>query len=307
MHLLQAVVLRSSAVSRLVVLHRIAVRHPAVKQPAVVDVVVDVGIVVMVMAAVPRLRAAVLRVAVPLVVVATTARLQLKMHRNLRQNLLPNFGQFVNQPAVVFWAAAGFFVCCPPIISSSCREPVTVRSVLPTVPVGDRESVVRLLLGDSIVERIDSRGEIRAGSVHCPIVRNMDLYAQDLCDLLVAHPDWVLVLRAYVEQEQVQIESAKSAPVEEADLTDDADPGAKSRRKTFWLRRIQKVPGVAGEHLAPIHGKLISYGLLKFNLQGRDRGIEYTLTSEARILLQKLGDSASQPAPAPADQDSVAA
>ena len=45
-----------------------------------------------------------------------------------------------------------------------------------------------------------------------------------------------------------------------------------------WMPRLAEVPEIPTTELPGIHGKLIAYGLLKFDLAGRDGGIRYQLT-----------------------------
>lgn len=45
-----------------------------------------------------------------------------------------------------------------------------------------------------------------------------------------------------------------------------------------WVPRIQQATEANTEELPGIHGKLIAYGFLKFDLAGRDGGIRYQLT-----------------------------
>ena len=52
-----------------------------------------------------------------------------------------------------------------------------------------------------------------------------------------------------------------------------------------WTPRIQEVPEIPRGELAGIHGKLIAFGLLKFDLAGRDLGIRYQLTPLGRQAL----------------------
>lgn len=54
----------------------------------------------------------------------------------------------------------------------------------------------------------------------------------------------------------------------------------KGQSKEFdgWVPRLHDIPEVPGEELPGIHGKLIAFGYLKFDLAGRDAGIRYQLT-----------------------------
>jgi hypothetical protein len=87
-------------------------------------------------------------------------------------------------------------------------------------------------------------------------------------------PKWAVVLNIY---QRLQSEGRDQSP--------DFDG---------WSSRIVDVPEIPASELPSIHGKLIAYGFLKFDLAGRDGGIRYQLTP-----LAKLGINAS----APADED----
>jgi len=58
-----------------------------------------------------------------------------------------------------------------------------------------------------------------------------------------------------------------------------------------WVPRILSVNDIPDAELPGIHGKLIAYGFLKFDLAGRDAGIRYQLTP-----LGKQGLSTGVPA-----------
>ena len=58
-----------------------------------------------------------------------------------------------------------------------------------------------------------------------------------------------------------------------------------------WTPRVLEAPEIATDELSGIHGKLIAFGFLKFDLAGRDGGIRYQLTP-----LGKQGINASIPA-----------
>lgn len=86
-------------------------------------------------------------------------------------------------------------------------------------------------------------------------------------------PEWRLVLRTY------------------ADLWD-------SRRQQpdsdAWVPRVREVAGVDPSHLAPIHGKLIALGWLKFELSGRDAGVLYQVTAAGRLALSGAEPTADE-------------
>ena len=60
-----------------------------------------------------------------------------------------------------------------------------------------------------------------------------------------------------------------------------------------WIPRILELAGIPTEELSGLHGKLIAYGFLKFDLAGRDAGVRYQLTPLGKQGLNRslLGDS----------------
>lgn len=52
----------------------------------------------------------------------------------------------------------------------------------------------------------------------------------------------------------------------------------KSPEFDGWVPRLHEITDVPSEELPGIHGKLIAFGFLKFDLAGRDAGIRYQLT-----------------------------
>jgi len=49
-----------------------------------------------------------------------------------------------------------------------------------------------------------------------------------------------------------------------------------------WVPRISTVPGVESAKLSNVHGRLIAFGFLKFDLTDREIGMRYQLTPLAR-------------------------
>lgn len=58
-----------------------------------------------------------------------------------------------------------------------------------------------------------------------------------------------------------------------------------ARRICTWVSRLREVDGVPADRMAPIHGRLIAHGLLQFQLQGREDGVVYRVTSAGRQML----------------------
>lgn len=85
------------------------------------------------------------------------------------------------------------------------------------------------------------------------------------------NPAWGVILNVY---HQLQVQGRNQTPEFDG-----------------WVPRIYHADDVPAEELSGIHGKLIAYGFLKFDLAGRDGGIRYQLTP-----LGKQGINASIPA-----------
>jgi hypothetical protein len=117
--------------------------------------------------------------------------------------------------------------------------------------------------------------------------------------------DDLAVLSAYVRAQDIAEAAKKSQPQGESASTvaatqgDDADEfdeeslddgdvtsaqtsQSASRRAHTWISRLREVEGVPPDRLAPIHGRLIAHGLLLFQLQGREDGVVYRVTSAGR-------------------------
>ncbi len=72
------------------------------------------------------------------------------------------------------------------------------------------------------------------------------------------HPKWVSVLDAYQKRHSE----------------------GRNQKTDFdgWIARVSDVCEIPLGELSGIHGKLIAFGFLKFDLAGRDGGIRYQLT-----------------------------
>jgi hypothetical protein len=96
--------------------------------------------------------------------------------------------------------------------------------------------------------------------------------------LIDQHPHWRSVLLAYADAESTAVAVVPPA---------NAAPAPRTRP---WVTRLPLVEGVPTGELAPIHGKLIAQGLLQFSLEGRDAGVRYQLTREARQILARCAE-----------------
>lgn len=62
-----------------------------------------------------------------------------------------------------------------------------------------------------------------------------------------------------------------------------------------WVPRQTAVNGIDPAQLSSVHGKLIAFGMLKFDVAGRDVGVRYQLTPQGRKAL--LGETETAEAP----------
>ena len=62
------------------------------------------------------------------------------------------------------------------------------------------------------------------------------------------------------------------------------DAAAKAATKEYagWLDRIQDVQGIERTTLTSIHGFLIAQGLIRFEFNGRNVGLQYQLSTQGR-------------------------
>lgn len=83
------------------------------------------------------------------------------------------------------------------------------------------------------------------------------------------HPEWRVALKVY----------------------HDLQTQAREQSLEFdgWIPRVTEVETIDSVLLPSIHGKLIAFGFLKFDLSGRDAGMRYQLTQQGRQAL--LGKS----------------
>ena len=92
---------------------------------------------------------------------------------------------------------------------------------------------------------------------------------------LRTHPQYLLLLSAYRERDERE----------------------RATQENFdgWQSRINSLDGIESELMCRIHGKLISLGLLKFELGDRMQGIRYQLSTEARRVISQLEASRDLP------------
>jgi hypothetical protein len=107
---------------------------------------------------------------------------------------------------------------------------------------------------------------------------------------------WRLVLDAYLHAAGPAAPRAVVvAPAVEPDELDDADDAAAEAEtddaSAGWVPRIDEIVGVAAEHLARLHGRLIAFGLLKFQLTSATTGVVYRVTPKGRTLLEEAAEA----------------
>ena len=142
----------------------------------------------------------------------------------------------------------------------------------------------------------------------------------NFAELLREHPGWHRVLQAYSQAEAdgvglVQLAGQERSSLARAEAPLPASPESEAalvetsaasisasgqdpvgveapQRGLKWLRRLRDVSDVPAAELAAIHGRLIADGLLQFELGGRDEGVVYRLTRDARQALAQLNSDA---------------
>jgi hypothetical protein len=81
-------------------------------------------------------------------------------------------------------------------------------------------------------------------------------------ELLRRNPDWLTTLQAYWDTHlQLKNELAEY---------------------DGWVGRIASIPEIPADSLSSIHGKLIAFGYLKFDLSPKDTALRYQLTPLGR-------------------------
>jgi hypothetical protein len=102
---------------------------------------------------------------------------------------------------------------------------------------------------------------------------------------LKKNPEWRAALQMYHD---LQVASREQSP--------DADG---------WIPRPAELIGVDSQRLSSVHGKLIAFGFLKFDVSGRDIGVRYQLTPQGRRAL--FGETADSEESSPASEWSESA
>jgi hypothetical protein len=84
----------------------------------------------------------------------------------------------------------------------------------------------------------------------------------------------------------IELEQLRRNPTWKATLltywTLQSDSRAASPEFDGWVPRVMQVPEVDPMKLSSIHGRLIAFGFLKFDLSNRDLGMRYQLTPLAK-------------------------
>ena len=79
------------------------------------------------------------------------------------------------------------------------------------------------------------------------------------------NPEWQTALKVYHD---LQAQSREQSPEFDG-----------------WIPRVTEVEAIESAKLPAIHGKLIAFGFLKFDLAGRDAGMRYQLTAQGKQAL----------------------
>lgn len=73
-------------------------------------------------------------------------------------------------------------------------------------------------------------------------------------------------------------------------------PAPPDEAPAGWVTRLSEVEGIPPQEISRIHGKLIAFGLLEFELAGRSAGVRYRVTRDGRAILrgepvEKIGEA----------------
>ena len=120
----------------------------------------------------------------------------------------------------------------------------------------------------------DSGEALPGGSIPTSMIREQH-------DLLTRHPACLLALTAYWNT-QLQLKKE----VAEFD---------------GWVVRMTSIPDIPPEALSGVHGKLIAFGYLKFELTPRDTTLRYQLTPLGRNAV--TGEASLEPGESSADAE----
>lgn len=92
--------------------------------------------------------------------------------------------------------------------------------------------------------------------------------------ILANHTSWQQVLAAYLQL-------AAETPVS-PDSTQETGPR--------WFGRLYSIPGVPSDTLTTIHGQLIAYGWLHFQMEEGQSGLTYRVSPEGRRILKQVAN-----------------
>ena len=116
------------------------------------------------------------------------------------------------------------------------------------------------------------------------------------------NPDWAHVLAAYATRAAADRElhtatpqpdaaqsaaAAETSPEPAAAAPEPAQPAANAGQQG-WVCRLTQVEGVSETQLSAIHGKLIAFGFLNFELTSRTTGMRYQVAPLGRRVLRWL-------------------
>lgn len=94
------------------------------------------------------------------------------------------------------------------------------------------------------------------------------------------------VLAAYERAQRLATERAPSKPSATTGLPQEAGDGTgDDDAQPGWVPRLTSIEDLPVDRMAPLHGKLIAQGLLRFQLLDRTGGMVYRLSPEGRSVL----------------------
>ena len=135
---------------------------------------------------------------------------------------------------------------------------------------------------------------------------------------LQENPDWTLVLNAYstlaaearaAEARAAEARAEQSTAVdvdaegeiavatqsddqeEASTIAEDSAPPADVNKNAGWVCRLAEIEGISSHHLSTIHGKLIAFGFLNFELTDRKIGMRYQVTPLGRRCLRWIAEA----------------
>ncbi|GAB4142390.1 MAG: hypothetical protein Tsb009_12670 [Planctomycetaceae bacterium] len=86
---------------------------------------------------------------------------------------------------------------------------------------------------------------------------------------------------------EAQSEAAEFRAVLAAYQTEEAVLQQTDPEHNGWVQRLIRIGDLEPERLSHIHGQLIAFGYLKFQLGGRTTGVQYRISPEGRKIIER--------------------